>query len=258
MKKNLVFLTLVLLTLACNIGYTQEPSARDLVASLAQIPGLVESPNKGVFVDLVKAIDEEYPGKIKIEVYPFPRSVANVMEGRADFHIPVPRNPDINNSKLPYKFVTEKLANVTFVIYSHQDKIITRKSINDVLAKGGKFPYLIEVTSGTESLFPFPTTGFYGFANSSLQKVQNKRVDALICEASADENLKQLKLKAIRRSFYGNMEDAIMIPKGPKGDQLDRTLSDCIKKLKASGRLQEIFKNVHPPYIEWQPAEMGW
>lgn len=42
------------------------------------------------------------------------------MEGRADFHIPVPRNPDINNSKLPYQFVTEKLANVTFVIYSHQ------------------------------------------------------------------------------------------------------------------------------------------
>lgn len=258
MKKSILLLGITLLLLVCSTCFAQDPPARDLIASLAQIPNLADSPDKGVFVDLVKAIDEIYPGKITIKVYPFARSIENVLQGTADFHIPVPRNPDIDNSKLPYRFVTEKLANVTFVIYSNKDKIITRKNINDALAKGGKFPYQIEVANGTGALFPFPTTGFIAFAGSSLKKVQSKRIDALICSDDADMDVKQLKLKEIHRSFYKYMDDTIMIPKGPKGDELDKILSNCIKKLKASGRLQKIYKDVHPPYIEWQPADMGW
>ena len=68
----------------------------DLKASIAQLPGLADSPEKGAFIDLVKAIDAAYKdGKITIGVYPFARSVNNVIDGFADFHIPNVRNPQI-------------------------------------------------------------------------------------------------------------------------------------------------------------------
>ncbi|MBW1783531.1 MAG: hypothetical protein JRL30_22655, partial [Deltaproteobacteria bacterium] len=53
--------------------------ARDLKASLPQLPPLVESADKGFLVDLVKAMDKAYPeGNISIVVYPFKRSLDNV------------------------------------------------------------------------------------------------------------------------------------------------------------------------------------
>ena len=64
--------------------------ARDLKASLPfPLPPLVESSDKGILVDLVKAMAEEYKdGKITWELFPFARSMENVEKGRADFHMP--------------------------------------------------------------------------------------------------------------------------------------------------------------------------
>ena len=82
----------------------------NLKASIAQLPVLSESPEKGIFVELVKALDEVYEeGTIEIEVYPFARSVENVLRGNADFHIPSFRNPVIPESSLPFAFVPEPM-----------------------------------------------------------------------------------------------------------------------------------------------------
>ena len=256
MKKVLVFLSIILLLLTFNIGFAQD-KPRDLVASLAQIPGLADSPGKGAFVDIVKAIAEVYPGKIKIEVFPFERSIKNVLEGRADFHIPILRNPANSALNLPYRYATEKTGSVPIVIYSNKDKIITKKTIDAAIAKGGKFPYSIEVAGGLESVYPFPCISSNN-SEASLLKVQNKRVDAFLFGNEIDQTVKSLKLKAIHRELYGNFDDAIIIPKGPKGDEIDKILSDCLRKLNASGRLAELYKKVRSPYTDWQPAEMGW
>jgi ABC-type uncharacterized transport system involved in gliding motility auxiliary subunit len=49
--------------------------ARDLRASMGLLPGLVDSPTEGAFVDLVRAIDDVYPGHIEIHVFPMTRSL---------------------------------------------------------------------------------------------------------------------------------------------------------------------------------------
>ena len=253
MKKYLAFLSMILLLLLSNIGFAQDQPARDLVASLGQIPGLADTPDKGTYVDLVKAINEVYPGKIKIEVYPIERSIANVVEGRADFHIPNISGPGILENNLPFRFVTEKLGFISFVIYSNIDKNIAKKEITDALAKGGKFPYIIEGAN----TFPFvtPTLNF----EASIRKLIAKRIDAVLMpQDDIDSIIKQLKAKTIYRLFWGNLNDSIIIPKGPRGDELDKILSGCLRKLKASGRLQELHNKIRLPYKDWQPADMGW
>jgi polar amino acid transport system substrate-binding protein len=228
--------------------------SKDLIASLAQLPGLVDSPDKGAFVDLVKAIDEVYTnGTIKIEVYPFARSVNNVITGKADFHIPSLRNPVIPESKLPYRFVTEKMGLVRFVIYSHGRKIITKKMIDDAIAKGGNFPYKFEVPAGLEDNFAFPVIPSNDLPKS-FQKVDGQRIDAILwAQEESDLVLRELKLKTIHREFWDAFDDVIIIQKGAKSDLIDKILSDALKELKKSGRLDRIYSKIHRPFDDWQP-----
>lgn len=251
MKKILVIVCLALFIVSCNVGFAQDQSNRDLVASIAELP--MNAP----LIELVKNIDEIYPGNIKITIAPMIRSVNNVLNGEADFHIPSLRNPSIPVSKLPYQFVSERIALVTMVVYSHQDNPITKNQIDAALAKGGPFPYKIEVSAGLEANFPFQAESSRDL-NGSFLKLQHKRIDALVRnQEDAEVILKNLKLGMIHRSFYSSFDTALIVPKGPKGDELNRILSDCLKKLKASGKLRS-FDALYQPYKEWQPSQMGW
>ncbi|MFH0974566.1 MAG: transporter substrate-binding domain-containing protein [Spirochaetota bacterium] len=236
-------------------------NSTDLVASLAQLPGLADTPDKGAFVDIVKAIDEVYTeGTIKIELYPFARSVNNVIAGKADFHIPTFRNLKIDQSKLPYGTVTEKMGKVRFVIYSNTDNPINKKMLDDAIlnAKSGQFPYKIEGASGIESQYPFPVISTND-VTQGLRKVANKRIDALVwAQEEVDFTIKNLKLKNIRRELWQDFEDAIIISKGPGGDRINNILSDALRKLRASGKLEQLYSKIHRPYENWQPADMGW
>jgi len=63
--------------------------AENYKLSVARLPLYSESPAKGILIDVLKAMDEEYKdGEFIIEVYPFQRSIDNVINGRADFHFP--------------------------------------------------------------------------------------------------------------------------------------------------------------------------
>jgi polar amino acid transport system substrate-binding protein len=253
--KGVLFAGLIFaLLLVCNAAVS-----KDLNASLAQIPGLAETPDKGAFVDLVKEMGKVYKdGKIIIEVYPFARSINNIIEGKADFHIPCLENPAIDQSKLPYRFVTEKMGSVSFAIYSEAGKPITKKMIDEAVGKGGKFPYKIEVPRGTGDNFNFPNLPSDD-VSQSLQKVSLKRIDAyVVAHDEGDAVLKSLKLKTIHRELWGDFIDGIIIQKGPKGDETDKILSDLLRKLKASGKLKEMHEKLHLPYDDWQPAKMGW
>ncbi|MGD0230257.1 MAG: ABC transporter substrate-binding protein [Syntrophorhabdales bacterium] len=232
---------------------------KDLTASLALIPGLIDSPDKGPFVDVVKAIGGVYTGgKIKIETYPFARSVQNVVQGKADFHIPTLRNRAISEAGLPYRFTTEKIGTVCFVIYSNTEKPLTKKMLANAIAQKGKFPYTIEVPAGLEAIFGFPV-GSSNDVASSLQKVQKKRIDALVwAQEEVDHALKELKISTIRREHWMDYDDSIIIAKGPRGDAVDAILSSALRKLRASGQLQALYSKVHRPYNDWQPSTMGW
>jgi len=81
MKRAARYLVMAVLCFCFMLGLAQ---ARDLKVSLPYpLPGLVDSPDKGIFVDLLKAMAEEYKGgKITWELFPFARSMENVEKGR--------------------------------------------------------------------------------------------------------------------------------------------------------------------------------
>ncbi len=259
MKKTIVSMAVGFMLVVCaSFSLSAAEGPKELTASLGLIPGLIDSPEKGPFVDLVKAIGTCTDGKIKIETYPLARSVDNVIKGKADFHVPTIRNRAIDESVLPYRFTTERYGTVSFVIYSNTEKPITAKMIADAAAQKGKYPYNFEVPAGLEGIFGFPGTPSNDVA-SSLQKVQKKRIDALIwAQEEVDLALRNMKLNAIHRDHWRDLEDTIIIPKGPRGDAVDQILSPAIKKLRASGKLDQLYSKVHRPYDDWQPSKMGW
>ena len=254
--KAIITLSLLLFFLFITVN---QVSSKDLTASLAQLPGLADSPDKGAFVDLVKAIDEVYTeGRIKIELYPMARSINNVIEGKKDFHIPMLKSPVIKDvSVLPYHIVSEKMGIVSIVIYSHVDKKLTRRML-DQAAKGGNFSYKIESAGGMENLFPFPISATQGL-EQSFKKISSKRIDALLwAQEEGDMIINKMKLGNIYRSSYENMDDVIITPKNSRGEEVDKIISAALKKLKRSGRLKELYSKIHIPYKNWQPSKMGW
>lgn len=227
--------------------------AKDLKASLAFLPNISESPEKGAFVDLVKAIDEVYAeGTIAIQVFPFARSMDNVINGKADFHIPGLRNMIVPEAKLPYRYATENMGTVVIVIYSHKDSPVTKEMIFEKkLVK--PFPYKIDIGRGIEGYFDFPLQTSSKI-DQSLRKVNTKRIDAFIwAQEEADFEIRNLKLKNIHRAKYGDFDDVVIIPKGPKGDEIDNIISNALKTLKSSGKMKPLYEKIHLPYNDWQP-----
>jgi polar amino acid transport system substrate-binding protein len=251
MKKMIVFIS-VCAFLCC---WCQEALCQDhptLKASLAFLPDILESPEKGVFVDLVKAIDKEYPGKIEIEVFPFPRSLDNIIAGRADFHMPMIRNKLIPDELLPYRYVSEIMGYVCFVIYSNKANPITLDMLKNAEARDN-FPFRVETMRGFKAYFPFPVINS-SRVTSSLEKVNLRRADAFIfAQEESDYTVRMLNLKEIHRELYDHFEDVMVIPKGARGDTVDHILSYYIQKLKADGTWQPLHLKVHVPYDDWQP-----
>jgi len=119
MKKQSFSICIVAIFFVTALNFSPA-SARDLIISMAQLPKILESPDEGIFVDMVKAMDNVYDGKIERKVFPFARSIDNVIKGEADFHLPMIRNTIVPESSLPYAFSTDKTGDVCFVIFSHK------------------------------------------------------------------------------------------------------------------------------------------
>ncbi len=232
--------------------------SKDLVASVALLPNISESPDKGVFIDLIKAMNEQYPqGKFNIEVFPFGRSIDNLVTGKADFHIPMLRNPIVPEEKLPFRYASVPMGKVYFVIYSNKDNPITKEMIEKAMTQN-PFPYKIGMMRGLEDFFGFPGEGETSI-EQMMEKVAKKRIDACIhAQEEADYVVNQLKLKDVHREFYTSFDDVVLVQKGEKGDEADKIISDSLKALASSGRLEELHSKIHVPYQDWQPDKMNW
>jgi polar amino acid transport system substrate-binding protein len=236
-------------------GFYTVSNARDLKASVAQIPVLAETPEKGAFIDFLKALDEVYTdGKIIIELYPWPRSLANVINGTADFQMPMISDPRVDMDTMPYRFCSLPMGTVSVVLYSNINKKITKQMILDA-AKQKPFPFIVELTRGTESFYDFPT-GQSVELSTSFNKLELGRIDAfLVAQEDGDIICKNLKLKKLRRDLWESKDDLLTIQKGPKGDEVDKILCEGIKKLMQSGKMKEIRAKIHVPYVDWQPYQ---
>ena len=225
-----------------------QAQAKDLKASMPfPLAPLVESKDKGILIDLLKAMAEEYKGgKLTWELYPFKRSMENVETGKADFHMPQLVNPKLGPDKLPFRFSSEKIFKVVFALYTNKNN----KEINP----GNVSKYNIETDLGVMDFFDFKVTGSPDI-ESSLKKVDMGRIDGWIfAMPESDGALKKLGLKNIKRWEYAKYDVRIVLNKGPQGAEVDKILTDLIGKLKANGKYQKIMAPIlDQKFDPWQP-----
>src|SRR3569623_984972 len=218
--------------------------SKELVGSIAQMPVVSESADKGVLIDLIRAIEKEAGVTIKREVVPFARSMDYVINHRADFHFPLIVNPESNPAKLDFDFSTETVYTVNFVIYSNKNKPLD-------MAKLGT--YKLETDRAHIQYFPFPTEASSSLENS-LKRVDAGRIDGFIFAAlESDSIIKQDNLKYIHRSLYKTFDVKIILPKGGRGGETDKLLTSAIESLRKKGLYDKIMASVEQPYVDWQP-----
>ncbi len=217
--------------------------AKDLKGSLAKMPVYAESPDKGVLVDLVKAIAAETGNKISIQVVPFKRSMNYVINKKVDFHMPLIKNPEVADAKLPYDHSTATIFHVNFVLYSNKNKPLDLKNLGQ---------YKIETEAAHVQYFPFKAAPSSDIA-SSLKKVDAGRIDGFIfADNACDPLVKKLGLKNLKRQLYKVFDVKIILAKGQQGGDVDKFFSSAIEKLKAKGEYVKIMGKIDQKYNDWQ------
>lgn len=181
----------------------------DLEAHGLLLPGLVDSASEGAFIDLIKAIDAAYgEGNISIRVFPSARLDANVTQGGADFAFPVMRLGSEAEAKMPYRFSTESLGRVSFVLFSHRDQPLDRARLIDAARRAQ--PFSVQAPNGD---WGFPTQRFIEFAEA-FRLLDARRIDGFLwAQEEADLVLRRLGLKSIHRAHFQDYEDVLWVPK---------------------------------------------
>jgi len=238
----------IIMAAVCLCLMLGQAQARDLKISLPFIPPLVETKDKGILVDLCKALAEEYKGgKITWDVFPFPRSMDNVEKGRADLHMPYITPP--NPQRIPFQYSTEVIFKVIMCLY-------TNKSNTEINPKNAA-KFKIETDAGATYVFDHDVPGITGSPSieSSLQKLNMGRIDGwLFAMPESDMVLKKLQLKNIKRWEFKKYDVKALLPLGEKGKEVDKIFSDLVKKLKASGKYQQIMAPIlDQKFDPWQP-----
>ena len=237
-------LAMVVLTLVSMMFLVFPAGAADMKASLAKMPGYAETTDKGVLVDLVKAIAKTSGKDIEIQVVPFNRSIRDVVEGKADFHMPLIKNDIIDLNKLEYTYAKPTLWHVNFVLYTNKNKPIDKSKLKD---------YKIETDLAHVSYFDFPIKGSTRI-DSSLKKVNAGRIDGFIfADFASDPVIKKEGLNNIHRELYKVFDSDIVLPKGEKGKATDVFLTETIEKMRADGSFDKIMSPIDQPYNDWQP-----
>jgi len=214
------------------------------MASLGRMPIHAVSHTEGANVDLVKAIEKVSGHQITIAVYPFTRSILNVVNNRADFHLPIIKTERIPLYLLPYAYSTATLYSVNFVLYTRKGSAITL----DNLAQ-----YQVATDRAHVNYFPFDVSAT-NTIKQSLTMLKLGRIDAFIfADSATDPVLLELGYENIQRRLYKTFDVKLIVAKNDHGRQVDRMLSTAINKLKKNGELQRIIATVDHPYNNWQP-----
>ncbi len=245
----------ILLMVVFGLLLQAKSTAKDLTASLAIIPVQSEIGDdgkpKGTFVEIVKAMSDVYEeGDIIIEQYPFARSIANVISGKADFHVPLIKTSNVDVLSLPFVYSTEATNEVVFVLYTRADVApIDKSQIKDKL---------IETQRGHKELFKIKVSEVDSIEQGIRKVVRGRNDGFIMAQGAVDSYIQKNKIKNIRRTFFAVWKSYAVIAKGSRQKEIDDILSKILRKLKASGKIQKIMEKTNKPYIEWQPYKMKW
>jgi len=222
--------------------------SQSLKASLAAMPlSAVEDKDgnlTGAYVDLLRALDKVTGSQTNIVVVPFKRSIKNLLDGKADFHIPLIEIPGLNQEDLPYTFSSETLFTVAFVLYTHKNRPLDINNLDK---------YSIATDIAHTEFFPFPTIG-KTCISCAMKMVNLGRLDGFIfAQNEIDPFIIQFKLQNIHRQLYKNFDVKILIPKTETGKKIDKYFTDGIKLLKQNGEYDKMLAPIVSPYNDWQP-----
>lgn len=242
--RSLLKSALVMAVLATTSAGSAFAAGKTWKASVAQMPVLSESKDKGVWIDLLKALAKASGDTIEIEVVPFARSMANLMEGRADFHLPLLQVPGSPNGREKFDYSTDGTSQVNFVAYITKTSSVTVATLRKAN---------VETEAAHLEFFDFPVRPSTNIENS-LKKVDAGRIDAFIfADTATDPVLKSTKLPNVKRELYARFDVKFVLPKGGNGGATDKFLSQTIAKLRASGEWQKVTQPLNIAYDNWQP-----
>ncbi len=238
-------MTIAIMAILAQLGLGDSPAeAIDMKASLAQMPVYAESVDKGVLVDFVKALGKAAGKEIEMQVVPFNRSMNDAVKGNVDFHVPLIKADNVDESTLDYLHSTETIFHVNFVLYTNKSKMLDIDKMKD---------YRIETDLAHVKYFNFPVTGSSNIV-SSLKKVNAGRIDGFIfADFASDPIVKNEGLGDLQRSLYKIFDVKIILPKNEKGKATDAYLTDTIAKLRSDGTFSQIMSAIDKPYNDWQP-----
>jgi polar amino acid transport system substrate-binding protein len=235
---------MVAMTIASLMLLALPAGAADMKASLAKMPVYAETTDKGVLVDLVKAMSKTSGKDIQIQVVPFNKSMHDVVDGKADFHMPLIKPENVDESKLDYANSKETIFHVNFVLYTNKNKPIDKSKLKDSR---------IETDLAHVDYFDFPIKGSTRI-DSSLKKVDAGRIDGFIfADFASDPIIKKEGMKNIHRELYKVFDVKIILPKGDKGKATDAFLTETIQKMRTDGSFDKIMSPIDQPYSDWQP-----
>lgn len=238
-------LILVALSLVIGIWFTPHHAfgLDKIRISIAQLPIAAESKEKGVYIDLLKAVSRVTGVSINIQVVPFARSLQYVIDGRVDAHIPLIRSL-YHKTPPPYDLSSVALHSVNFVLYTNKDK---------PLNMGNLQACIIETDTAHVNYFNFDILPS-SCIECSLKKVNAGRIDGFIFADSVTDGLvRKNALPHIRRQLYRVYDAMIILPKGRGGGEVDQFLFKAVEKLKSTGEYQKIMGPLDIPYDPWQP-----
>ncbi len=122
---NRISLLLFLVLFACHKCFAE---TNEFVLSVGELPN---KAHLAFANSLIPIFNDLYPEKkIRIQSYPFARSIQSVMSGDADAHMPLFRS-DIQEQNLEFSYSTRSYSEVVLVIYSNKQNPITKEKLKE-------------------------------------------------------------------------------------------------------------------------------
>jgi polar amino acid transport system substrate-binding protein len=223
-----------------------------LAAQATYKAALYDVPTVQFYKDLFAEIEKVAGVKFEIQVVPPARADYLVINGQVDVEAPhlKPKDPAALAS-LKLDFGQFVITNYCFVLFSNKAKQI---DVAD-LKKGNPKKFVVETDTANVNLYGFAAAPSSS-VEASLQKVNDGKIDGYIhSQTTTDPFAKKMSLTNCKRSIFEIYEGTYTLPKGQAGGALDKLLTDALKKMKASGRLDQIMGklNAGQVYNDWQP-----
>lgn len=244
----ILFVLIFFSFLSDNLAFPSNEEVPDLIVSLPFLPGLAESKEKGLLVDFVRAMDDIYEGNIFIlGVFPFKRSINNILVGKADFHMPGLSVSAEKAEQLKYISSEETLFVVTFALYTQKGVDLDLNNLD---------LYKIEIDKGLLDFFPKHFIPSFSI-KQSIKKLCANRIDGFIFAAKeTDEVIDNLSLTSkISSCMYQKYEVKILFPTGNRGKKVESIISSLVKKLKENNKQKEILGPILAYYENWHPRK---